>query len=643
MKNFSRTVAGKTAAFMICILSICLLAGCLFSAVVITQDGLGFYTRSEEDIRNELIVEEQLYPGGYDMLFGILSGSEKESDGNLYQIADADGKVLFTSAAAEDQQQWQYETMFGAVRQEGNITNLFPAADKNRYENAEEAEYYTVRISVTPQFRRYDQVILYEKLIHMAYSMRYWIYVIGLLAALAAAVSFVTLMSASGRTPDSEELRPDRLYFIPFDLLTGGCLVAGFGTSVVLGSVSRAGGLTEAIAFGCLAVVGLGVFLGLCMIAASRIKRGVFLKNTLIYKALVLCVRVLRWIGATLKQIFGFLLAVILNIPLIWKTVIAVGVICLYELIVIAAGNDDGEVVMLGMTLEKLILIPLVLYFAICLRKLQQGGKALAEGELSYQTDTRGMFWDLKKHGDNLNSIAIGMSKAVEEKMKSERMKTELITNVSHDLKTPLTSVINYATLISRENTDNEKIREYSEVLVRQSEKLKRLIEDLVEASKASTGNLEVSLMPCDASVFISQAAGEYEEKLQDCQLTLITKGPEKEVHIMADGRRMWRIFDNLMNNICKYAQPQTRVYLSLEERDGQAVFTFKNTSRDTLDISEEELMERFTRGDSSRNTEGNGLGLSIARSMAELQNGSLKLEIDGDLFKAILSFPVIG
>jgi len=196
--------------------------------------------------------------------------------------------------------------------------------------------------------------------------------------------------------------------------------------------------------------------------------------------------------------------------------------------------------------------------------------------------------------------------------------------------------------LISKENTKNQKIKEYSEVLVRQSDRLKRLIEDLVEASKASTGNLEVSLAPCDANVFLTQASGEYAEKLENSKLTLVTKQTDEEIRIMADGRRMWRIFDNLMDNICKYAQPETRVYLLIEKSDDNAIITFKNTSKEQLDISEEELMERFTRGDYSRTTEGNGLGLSIAKSLAELQNGSLKLEIDGDLFKAILKFPIV-
>ena len=177
---------------------------------------------------------------------------------------------------------------------------------------------------------------------------------------------------------------------------------------------------------------------------------------------------------------------------------------------------------------------------------------------------------------------------------------------------------------------------------MRQSERLKRLLEDLVEASRASTGDMEVSLMPCDASVFITQAAGEFSEKLEGAGLSLMTRVPDGQVTILADGRRMQRVFDNLMNNICKYSQPGTRVWLTLEREGDDAVISFKNTSKEPLDMTEEELLERFTRGDHSRNTEGSGLGLSIAKSLTELQKGSFRLSVDGDLFKAVLSFPLI-
>lgn len=216
--------------------------------------------------------------------------------------------------------------------------------------------------------------------------------------------------------------------------------------------------------------------------------------------------------------------------------------------------------------IKFIIFIPLVAFLAINMKKLSDGAEKLAKGDLNWKVDTRHLILDFKKHGENLNQVSKGMAIAVEDRLKSERMKTELITNVSHDIKTPLTSIINYASLISEEDSENQKIKEYSEVLVRQSERLKRLIEDLVEASKASTGNLEVNLAPCDANVFLTQAAGEYAERLENSKLTLITRQSDEEITIMADGRRMWRIFDNLMNNVCKYAQPETRVYLAIEK-----------------------------------------------------------------------------
>ena len=252
------------------------------------------------------------------------------------------------------------------------------------------------------------------------------------------------------------------------------------------------------------------------------------------------------------------------------------------------------------------------------------------------------MFWEFKKHGENLNNISLGMSRAVDERMKSERFKTELITNVSHDIKTPLTSIINYVDLLNREDLPDGTIKEYVGVLVRQSSRLKKLIDDLVEASKASTGNIVVNSTRTEIGVLLTQAAGEYEERLRSNELELIQNQPEEEVYIMADGRLLWRVFDNLMNNICKYSQPGTRVYLDLEKVNGEVVITFKNISRNPLNISSEELLERFVRGDSARSTEGSGLGLSIAKSLVELQGGKLDLAIDGDLFKVILKFKTV-
>ena len=221
-------------------------------------------------------------------------------------------------------------------------------------------------------------------------------------------------------------------------------------------------------------------------------------------------------------------------------------------------------------------------------------------------------------------------------------MRTELITNVSHDIKTPLTSIINYVDLIKKEKPENEKVKEYLDVLDRQSVRLKKLIEDLVEASKASTGNLTVYLTECEAGVLLSQTVGEFDERLRDAGLTPILNMPETPVKIMADGRRLWRVFENLMSNVCKYSLCGTRAYMELYEKDGKAFIVFKNISKCELNISGDELVERFVRGDTSRNTEGSGLGLSIAKSLTELQKGEMRIEVDGDLFKVTLIFDAI-
>ena len=241
---------------------------------------------------------------------------------------------------------------------------------------------------------------------------------------------------------------------------------------------------------------------------------------------------------------------------------------------------------------------------------------------------------------DSVNAVA-GMAAASDKQLKSERLKTELITNVSHDIKTPLTSIINYVDLLQHEHTPEQE-EEYLAVLKRQAFKLKKLTEDLVEASKATTGNLPVNAVRCSMNELLSQVEGEYGDKLSAAELTLVSVMPDKELFCNVDGALMWRVIDNLLSNICKYAQNGTRVYLTLEKTGGDAVVTFKNTSRAALNIPAEELMERFVRGDSSRSTEGNGLGLSIAQSLTELQGGKMSLAIDGDLFKAILRFPTV-
>ena len=248
---------------------------------------------------------------------------------------------------------------------------------------------------------------------------------------------------------------------------------------------------------------------------------------------------------------------------------------------------------------------------------------------------------DFARFDDSLNDITHSIEDVVARQTKAEHLRTELITNVLHDLKTPLTSIVNYVDLLSREPMPNESAQEYLEVLRRQAARLKKLTIDLVDASKASTGNLTVELLPTDLHVLISQIAGEYEGQLADKSLSLVMNVPEEPLMILADGRQIWRVFDNLLNNACKYALAGTRVYLDIVNENDRIKISLKNISAQPLNVSPDVLMERFVRGDASRHTEGSGLGLSIARDLTALQNGILTLQTDGDLFKAYLEFAV--
>ncbi|MBR4201718.1 MAG: HAMP domain-containing histidine kinase [Oscillospiraceae bacterium] len=251
------------------------------------------------------------------------------------------------------------------------------------------------------------------------------------------------------------------------------------------------------------------------------------------------------------------------------------------------------------------------------------------------------LFSDFGSFDASLNEITGKVAEIVAQQTKAEHLRTELITNVSHDLKTPLTSIVNYVDLLSREQMPNETAAEYLDVLRRQAARLQKLTIDLVDASKASTGNLTVELLPTDLQVLLSQLAGEYEELMESKELTLKVSAPEEPLTILADGRQIWRVFDNLLNNACKYALSGTRVYLDVKKQDDQAVISLKNISAQPLNVSPDELMERFVRGDASRHTEGSGLGLSIARDLTVLQNGTMRLSTDGDLFKVYLTFPL--
>jgi signal transduction histidine kinase len=301
-----------------------------------------------------------------------------------------------------------------------------------------------------------------------------------------------------------------------------------------------------------------------------------------------------------------------------------------------------------GFMLSGLLLIGFnvaAVYFAAkSLRNLTQimeAAKELASGNLDYPLNINEMSAAFAGFAENLLGIQRGLKKAVAEAVKGERMKTELITNVSHDLKTPLTSIINYVDLLKKEDLENQNALNYIGVLEEKAARLKQLIEDLIEASKASSGNLNVSKEKVDMHQLVMQAYGEYEEKIVKAGLDIRINTEEKELFVLADGKHLWRIIENLLSNALKYSMPNSRVYVNIEKSQNYGTLTIKNVSNFPLEITPEQLTERFVRGDASRTTEGSGLGLSIAQGLTNLQGGRFKVDIDGDLFKVTVEVPL--
>ena len=269
--------------------------------------------------------------------------------------------------------------------------------------------------------------------------------------------------------------------------------------------------------------------------------------------------------------------------------------------------------------------------------------KDIYNGNIKQKLNEEEFDKDLKQVAVELNDISGGLSNAVEERLKSERLKTELITNVSHDIKTPLTSIINYVDLLKKENIDNKVVEEYLKVLESKSQRLKKLTEDLIEASKVSSGSIKLQLEKINIKELINQINAEFEEKLRDRGLEIIKTVPDEEIYIKADSKYIFRILENMYTNILKYALENSRIYIDIINSKNNVQIQLKNISKDKLNITEEELMQRFVRGDTSRTTEGSGLGISIAKSLTELQNGKFELYLDGDLFKVVIEFKVIN
>lgn len=363
-----------------------------------------------------------------------------------------------------------------------------------------------------------------------------------------------------------------------------------------------------------------------------RIKAGTLWKNSLIRK-------VLKWIGKCSGKLAGFARAFSRNTAEKIKVLLVGGAFLFLQFLIIGCVFSGAGVFLLALMAVDVAVMIFAIRKADGLDLIMDGLKKISDGELQYKIKTDTLTGKQKVMAEYINNIGSGLDAAVENSLKKERMQTELITNVSHDLKTPLTSIINYVDLMKRENPTDPKIQEYLRILDEKSQRLKVLTEDVVEASKASTGNIKLEMNDIDFVEMVQQVIGEFEEKFKEKNLTMMVHFTDEPSIIYADGQRMWRVLENVFGNVVKYAMEGTRVYAEISNRNKKVTFSLKNISAQPLNISADELTERFIRGDVARNTEGSGLGLSIAKSLTELQGGEFKLYLDGDLFKVMITF----
>lgn len=481
--------------------------------------------------------------------------------------------------------------------------------------------YITVNVPVYSIYAK-DAYYYAEIAVDAAMNYKNNVIPITVIYFIALIVCLVYIFWSAGYIPKKDEPVARGLHAIPFDLYLVLSILAGIGCFGMACTYDEL-----FIILGCTGLVFILLFFIYTL--PVRIRAGKLRSNNITAYILRGIKKSIEVANSSTHSRITVLLCVVIFV------LITAAEIILY---LFCGETDAATITLLAATCK----LPIVLITLIILIDLHNGARAISNGDTAYRIRSSLLFGPFKRHAQYLNSINDGVNKAVEERMRSESLKTELITNVSHDLKTPLTSIVNYIDLLKKTDVKEEKALQYIDVIDRQSQRLKKLTIDIVEASKAATGNIDVNYEATALNVICLQTNGEYIERLQEKALTLVQDIPDENIVVSTDGRLLWRVIDNLMNNICKYSMPGTRVYLSLWQHGDRAFISFRNISKTKLNIDPDALTERFVRGDTSRNTEGSGLGLSIANSLTEIMGGKLSIIIDGDLFKVTISFPTM-
>lgn len=618
----SSRVLWKTLAVILCVLSFCT---AILSAVFIYAGiTLGFYTNPKAQILDDTL------SGHLDMkcedLIYILETQDITDavehfkyDNFAFELYDFSGEQVISTydgegyIVAKNIKLWDNSVYYNVESE----TEIVVATGKIELSTA---------VCYIPQNLYWDDEIQsVYKLINTGFDLRFIVIVICLAAVLVTILSFVFLMCVAGHRPYTEKIVLSPFDKLPFDLF---CILFFIFALIEAGFINYYLD-NSLIVWAVFSPVNLLVLLFFSMSLATRLKHGGITKTSLIYM-------MFKTFFVTVKKIVLKVISFIRSMTVHWKCSLFFFGVFVTIFFVYGVSNSHFALVAAILILFSLLCVTLRLLQDYS--EIKKGVDRIQSGDIYHKIPCEKMLSSSRMIAERINSIQENLQKVVETSVKSERFKTELITNVSHDLKTPLTSIVNYVDLIAKEQFENDTLREYVEVLERQAKRLKKLTEDLIEASKASSGSIEMEYSPCELGELLSQTFGEYSEKLEAENLTLCASLPDTPVVILADGRRLWRILDNVLSNVVKYALPSTRVWVSLSE---SGVITFKNISREIINLTGAELTERFVRADTSRNSEGSGLGLSIAKSLTELQNGNFSVSVDGDLFKVEISFPL--
>ena len=454
------------------------------------------------------------------------------------------------------------------------------------------------------------------------------VYLIPITSVLLLAM-IVYLVWAIGHEKGKDEIQLSGIDKVPYEILIT-IIFFALGIFVSLGVASVETIIPQKMLIPLIVISYLGSYGSLAVGTATTIKRlkaKSFWRSFLMYK-------IYAWAKEKVKKLFNVVSDK--NSSKRKITIFYWGFIIVSGLIFLATASGVGVLLLLVFWVFVYILM---LKYIEKVDKINQALKEIYEGNPNVHLEKEELTGVLKQMAEYINDIAGGFTNAIEQSLKSERLKTELITNVSHDIKTPLTSIINYVDLLKQEDIKDEKIKQYIDILNQKSLRLKKLIEDLVEASKVSSGNVKLNIEVIDLKELLAQTIGEFEDRFENKNLKIDIEIPDEEVKIKADNRYMYRVIENLFSNITKYSIDNSRVYISLTKQNDKIKLEIKNISKDKLNISPDELMQRFVRGDKSRYTEGSGLGLSIAKSLTEMQDGKFDINIDGDLFKVIIEY----